>query len=339
MKYYGHQQNITGQASGVSSETIGVLLVNLGTPEQATTSKLRCYLAEFLMDPRVIELPFLLRLVLVRGLIVNFRAGKSAASYAKIWTDAGSPLLTNSQNLSTQVARQLGSGFNTNLAMRYGKPSVREQLQSLHERGIHKLIVVPLYPQYSGSTTGSVFDSVSSILSEFRWVPEFKFVASYYQQSGYISAVAESIKQHWAAQGQADKLIMSFHGLPEKMIHNGDPYQQQCVDTANQIAEYLDVPKDRWMIVFQSRFGAQKWLQPYCDTTLHSLPAQGVKSVDIVCPGFSVDCLETLMEINVEYREIFLHAGGERFSYIECLNDQRANVDLISTIIKGEIWI
>jgi len=336
MKYYGHQKHIADCADHVNAKTTGVLLVNLGTPEQATTRKLRRYLAEFLMDPRVIELPFLVRLILVRGLIVNFRAKKSAASYAKIWTESGSPLLTHSKGLHGQVAQQLGDDFDTCLAMRYGEPAIHTQLRALHERGIHKLIVVPLYPQYSASTTGSVFDSVTRVLSEFRWVPEFRFVDSYYRQPNYISAIAESIKQHWLAKVQADKLIISFHGLPQKMINNGDPYQQQCVDTANLIADHLGLHADQWMMVFQSRFGAQKWLQPYCDKTLESLPGLGIKSVDIICPGFSVDCLETLMEIDMENREIFLQAGGESFSYIECLNEQPANVDIISTLIKNE---
>jgi len=278
MKYYGQAADITTH----SSKT-GVVLVNLGTPERPVCPGLRDYLSEFLMDPRVIEIPKLLRMILVKGIIINVRSHKSAATYRQIWTDKGSPLLINSINLGEKVASQLGSEFQVEVAMRYGKPSVAEKLSALHDQGVRKLVVIPLYPQYSGSTNGSTFDAVGKALSKQRWVPSLHFVSDYYQYDTYIQAITNSIRAHWDKHGRKQKL------------------------------------------------------QPYCDETLKSLPAQGVKSVDMICPGFSADCLETLEEIEGENKEYFMHAGGQEYSYIPCLNDSDAHAALMTEIVHNTV--
>ena len=329
MKYIGHADDVRQ-----SSDKVGVLLVNLGTPERPVCPGLRDYLSEFLMDPRVIEIPKLLRFILVKGIIINFRAHKSARTYRKIWTDEGSPLLVNSQKLSDGVAHQLGDKYRVELAMRYGNPSVQDKLEVLRQHGVRELVIVPLYPQYSGSTNGSTFDAVADALKRCRWVPKMHFVDSYYRNHQYIEALAQSVQRHWQQHGQAQKLVLSFHGIPEKYVTQGDPYQQQCIETAEALASRLQLNPAQWQLVFQSRFGAQEWLQPYCDKTLESLPGEGVKSVDMICPGFSADCLETLEEIDMENREIFLEAGGESYSYIPCLNDDPAHVDLLSDVVR-----
>lgn len=331
MKYLGQENDINN-----SSTTVGVLLVNLGTPERPVCPALRDYLSEFLMDPRVIEIPKLLRAVLVRGIIVNVRSHKSAATYRQIWTEDGSPLLVNSMKLGDKVsqvlAKQRGS-YQVEVAMRYGKPSVADKIASLHAQGIRTLVVIPLYPQYSGSTNGSTFDALGAAFSKQRWVPKLHFVSDYYQRDSYIKAIGDSISQHWQQHGRNQKLLMSFHGIPQKYITRGDPYQAQCRASAAAIANYLDLNESDWMLVFQSRFGAEEWLQPYCDQTLKSLPAQGIKSVDIICPGFSADCLETLEEIEGENKEYFIQAGGEAYSYIPCLNDSDAHAQLMAEIV------
>ncbi len=289
------------------------------------------------MDPRVIELPTLLRTILVKGIIVNFRSHKSAAIYREVWTDDGSPLLINSMRLGEKTAALLGDGFEVEVAMRYGNPSVEEKIKALHRKGVRKIVTVPLYPQYSGSTNGSTFDAVGKALSKQRWVPSINFVSDYHQYDSYIKAVGDSISSHWEKHGRNQKLVMSFHGVPQKYITRGDPYQSQCADSAQRIANYLKLKDDDWQLVFQSRFGAEEWLQPYCDQTLKSYPEQGIKSVDVICPGFSVDCLETLEEIEGENKEYFMHAGGEKYSYITCLNDTDSHAGLMAEIVKNNL--
>ena len=329
MKYYGKQQDLAN-----SSSLIGVLLVNLGSPERPVCPGLRKYLSQFLTDPRVIELPSFFRHLLVKGIIINVRSHKSAATYREIWTERGSPLLEHTEDLSKKVQKKLGKKYIVDFAMRYGKPDIEQKIQHLHDQGCRKLIILPMYPQYSGSTTGSVFDDLGKALSKQRWVPELEFINEYYQNPKYIDAICNSISQHWKKQGRAQKLIISFHGVPQRYVENGDPYQQQCEKTAEQIAKQLKLKKDQWMLVFQSRFGAQPWLQPYCDETLKALPAQGTKAVDIICPGFSADCLETLEEIEQENKEYFIEAGGEDYRYIPCLNASSDHVDLVCDIVK-----
>ena len=330
MKYLGRESDINN-----SNTKVGVLLINLGTPERPVCPGLRKYLGEFLMDPRVIEIPKLLRMILVKGIIINVRSHKSAATYREIWTEGGSPLLINSVNLGKKTAELLGADFEVEVAMRYGKPSVADRIARLHEKGVRKIVAIPLYPQYSGSTNGSTFDAIGAALTKQRWIPALNFVSDYYQRSSYIKAIADSISTHWQEHGRNDKLIMSFHGVPKKYITRGDPYQSQCIETSKAVAKYLELSDDEWMLVFQSRFGAEEWLQPYCDQTLKALPSQGVKSVDMICPGFSVDCLETLEEIEGENKEYFIEAGGEKYSYIPCLNDADSHASLMAEIAKG----
>ncbi len=332
MKYHGSEQDIAN-----SNTKIGVLLVNLGTPDRPVCPGLRKYLGEFLMDPRVIELPTVLRAILVKGIIVNVRSHKSAATYREIWTDDGSPLLLNSLGLGMKTAELLGDEFEVEVAMRYGKPSVDEKIKTLHQKGVRKIVVIPMYPQYSGSTNGSTFDAVSQALTKQRWVPSINFVSDYYQYDSYIKAVGDSISAHWEKHGRNQKLVMSFHGVPQKYITRGDPYQSQCANSAQRIANYLKLNDDDWQLVFQSRFGAEEWLQPYCDQTLKSYPAQGIKTVDVVCPGFSADCLETLEEIEGENKEYFIEAGGEHYSYIACLNDADRHAQLMCEIIRDNL--
>ena len=330
MKYQGTETDIAN-----SNSKIGVLLVNLGTPDRPVCPGLRKYLGEFLMDPRVIELPRFFRTILVKGIIVNFRSHKSAATYREIWTEDGSPLLINSVSLGTKTAAVLGDNYEVEVGMRYGNPSIAQKLNELNEKGVRKVVVVPLYPQYSGSTNGSTFDALGNALSKQRWVPNVNFVSDYYQYESYIKAIGDSVLHHWEKYGRKQKLLMSFHGIPKKYITRGDPYEFQCKQSAQRIADYLELDDDQWQLVFQSRFGAEEWLQPYCDQTLKSYPSQGIKSVDVICPGFSVDCLETLEEIEGENKEYFLEAGGEAYSYIPCLNDSTSHAQLISEIVKN----
>ena len=331
MKYLGQESDIAN-----SNNKTGVLLVNLGTPERPVCPGLRKYLSEFLMDPRVIEIPKLLRMILVKGIIINFRSHKSAATYREIWTENGSPLLINSQQLGNKTAEKLGDDFEVEVAMRYGKPSVADKLATLHSKGVRKLVVIPLYPQYSGSTNGSTFDALGLALSKQRWVPKLNFVSDYYKYDSYIKAIGDSITQHWQQHGRKQKLLMSFHGVPKKYITRGDPYQSQCAETAHAVAQYLNLQDDEWILVFQSRFGAEEWLQPYCDQTLKSLPAKGITSVDMICPGFSADCLETLEEIEGENKEYFMEAGGKEYSYIPCLNASDSHAQLMTEIVKDQ---
>jgi ferrochelatase len=289
------------------------------------------------MDPRVIELPKLLRAILVRGIIVNSRSHKSAATYREIWTEDGSPLLLNSQQLGENVAKTLGNDYQVEVAMRYGNPSIESKVTALHEAGVRKVVVIPMYPQYSGSTNGSTFDALGAAFAKQRWIPNVSFVSDYYEQDKYIAAVGDSINAHWQENGRKQKLVMSFHGVPKKFTQRGDPYEWQCKESAQRIADYVELKPDEWILVFQSRLGAEEWLQPYCDKTLQALPSQGIKSVDIVCPGFSADCLETLEEIEGENKEYFLEAGGEEYHYIPCLNESDRHAELIAEIVKSQL--
>ena len=329
MSYIGAQDD---PAKTVSKK--GVLLVNLGTPDRPVCPSLRRYLGEFLMDPRVIELPRLLRAILVKGIIINVRSHKSAAAYREVWTQDGSPLLVNTMKLAKKMQAALGTDYHVEVAMRYGNPSIDNGIKALHNAGIRDVSVLPMYPQYSGSTNGSGFDALSASLKKYRWVPSLRFISEYYQQSSYIGALASSVQKHWNTHGKAQILIMSFHGVPKKYITRGDPYYVQCQESAQALSRKLGLQEDEWMLVFQSRLGAEEWLTPYCDETLKALPTQGITSVDVVCPGFSVDCLETLEEIAGENREIFMHAGGKEYSYIPCLNDNDEHVKLCADLVR-----
>jgi len=316
----------------------GVLLTNLGTPDNPTRKDLRRYLKQFLSDPRVVEFPRAAWWLILNLVILNVRPARSAESYRKVWTDEGAPLLAHMRCLADGVIDRCSQGFPrqplVKIAMRYGQPSIPEALRPMHDAQIHRLLVLPLYPQYSASTTGSTFDAVSRELQRWRWVPELRMVGNYHRHELYIDALAESVRRAWAGGRRGDLLLMSFHGLPRRYLLQGDPYHCQCQATARLLAEKLGLRDDQWQVVFQSRFGREPWLQPYCDETLKSLPDKGVRHVDVVCPGFSVDCLETLEEISMQNRELFEQAGGESFQYIPCLNDEETHQALIMKLIE-----
>ncbi len=301
-----------------------VLLVNLGTPEQPTAASVRRYLGEFLMDPRVVEIPKPIWWLILHGIVLRVRPAKSAKAYQSIWTERGSPLKVNTEDLAAALREELqqrGVGdVAVEIAMRYGNPSIQDQVTRLKESGIQKFIVLPLYPQYAAATTASIFDKVAETFSRWRHVPELKFISDYHLDEGYVAAVASSIEQFWQANGKPDLLLFSLHGLPAVSRKQGDPYYDQCVATTQAIAAKLGLDDKAWKLVFQSRFGAQEWLKPYCVEVLKELPGQGVKSVDVVCPGFAVDCLETLEEIAIANKEIFIETGGESYRYIPALN-------------------
>jgi len=320
---------------------VGVLLCNLGTPDAPTPVALRRYLAEFLSDPRLIELPRWLWLPILHGIILNIRPRRSAHAYAKIWTEDGSPLLVwskaQAEALRLRFADRHGEAVQVALGMRYGSPSIADGLESLRRAGVRRLVVLPLYPQYSGPATGSVFDAVASALQGWRWVPELRFQASYHDDPAYLDALAQSIREAWARQGRGERLFFSFHGLPYRYFTQGDPYFCQCHATARGVAERLDLTPDAWQVVFQSRFGRERWLEPYADLTLQAAARAGVKVADVVCPGFAADCLETLEEIAIQNREAFIAAGGEDLRYIPALNASPAHVEALFEMIQRQM--
>jgi ferrochelatase len=316
----------------------GVLLANLGSPTAPTTSAVRRFLKDFLWDPRVVNLPRPLWWVILHFFVLPFRPRKSAKAYRKIWDENGSPLAFWTMQLAGQVADKLDAkGVAVNYVMRYGEPSIAKQLRVFKEAGIENLIVLPLYPQYSSTTTASIYDDVIKELNKWRHLPNIQFISDYHRDSHYIAAVADSIEQTWREQGKNELLLMSFHGLPEQLTKRGDPYFYQCHKTAALIAEKLGLNEKQWLIVFQSRFGRAQWLKPYCVDTLKSLPGQGVKTVDVVCPGFAVDCLETLEEIAMENKSIFMKAGGVDYRYIAALNDSEIHVSAIVNLLEQKL--
>jgi ferrochelatase len=311
---------------------VGVLLVNLGTPDAPTASALRRYLAEFLSDPRVVEIPRLLWWPVLHGVILRVRPAKSALKYAAIWTPEGSPLAVWTAKQAKLLAGYLGQAGHAvavRAAMRYGRPSVAGELDALRAAGATRVLVLPLYPQYSAAATASVFDAVASWGQRARWVPELRFVHQYHDDRGYIAALAAQVRAHWQREGRGAMLVMSFHGVPERTLQLGDPYHCHCQKTARLLAEELGLAPRDYRVTFQSRFGKAKWLQPYTEPALQQLAREGVESVDLVCPGFVADCLETLEEIDQEARAAFLAAGGRQFQYIPCLNDRHEWIDAL----------
>jgi len=335
-KYLGESNFQHDQLSSV-----GVLLVNLGTPDEPTPVAVRRYLGEFLWDPRIVELPRWLWWMILNFGVLNIRPKKSAKAYQKVWMTDGSPLLVISKLQKQALALELKQRFNDKLvvavAMRYGNPSIYEALTSLKAAGVRKLLVLPLYPQYSATTTASVFDAVVDVMKTWRWIPELRFINQYHDNPAYIKACANRIEQHWQADSQADMLVFSFHGLPKKNLEEGDPYYCHCHKTARLIAQALKLNESQWCLAFQSRFGRQEWLTPYTDQTLRELPAKGIKSVDIFCPGFSADCLETLEEMAMENREVFLSVGGEQYNYIAALNDMPEHIQMLGDLIVNHV--
>lgn len=316
----------------------GVLLANLGSPTAPTTSAVRRFLKEFLWDPRVVNLPRPVWWLILHFFVLPFRPHKSAKAYRKIWDENGSPLAFWTMQLAGQVADKMSArGVIVNYVMRYGEPSIAKQLRLFKKVGIENLIVLPLYPQYSSTTTASIYDDVTKELNKWRHLPSIQFISDYHQDSHYIAAVADSIEQTWLEHGKNELLLMSFHGLPEQLTKWGDPYFHQCHKTAALIAEKLNLNEKQWLIVFQSRFGKAQWLKPYCVDTLKNLPGQGVKTVDVVCPGFAVDCLETLEEIAMENKSIFMESGGVDYRYIPALNDSEAHVSAIVNLLEPKL--
>lgn len=340
MKYIG-TQNFDHQRP---SRT-GVLITNLGTPAAPEKKALKTYLKEFLSDPRVVEFPRLLWWLVLNGVILNIRPRRSAASYQTVWTEQGSPLLFHTEAqaaaLQASMRQQFGEEVIVDFAMRYGQPSIQSVLQAMLDRGVTRLLVLPLYPQYSGATTASTFDALAADFTRRRWLPELRFVAHYHDHEAYIRAVADSIRAYRAEHGAADKLLFSYHGVPQSYLDEGDPYHCECLKTSRLVAQELELAESDYLVTFQSRFGRQEWLKPYTDKTLESLPAQGVKSVQVVCPGFSADCLETLEEIGVENRDYFLAAGGKEYSYIPCLNDSPEHIAALASIVTEQLsgWL
>ncbi|MEJ2059937.1 MAG: ferrochelatase [Gammaproteobacteria bacterium] len=333
MKYLGEQDYQHGSAI-----CTGVLLVNLGTPESPTPRAVRRYLREFLSDPRVVEYPRALWWLVLNGIILNLRPRRSAHAYRQVWTPEGSPLLAISRRqksaLQAALRHHLTGPVEVALGMRYGEPSIAEALATLKQAGAQRLLVVPLYPQYSATTTGSVFDAVADELKRWRWVPELRFIQDYHDDPGYIAALAASVRAYWDEHGRGEYLLMSFHGVPKRYFQAGDPYHCLCLKTARLVAEALELGENDWQCTFQSRFGREEWLRPYTDETLRTLPQQGKRRVDVVCPGFAADCLETLEEIAMQNRDVFLASGGEAYRYIPALNDSPEHIEALSGLVE-----
>ena len=316
---------------------IGVLVTNLGTPDAPTPKALRVYLKEFLSDPRVVEFPRALWWLVLNLVILRIRPARSAKAYKTVWTEAGSPLLSITKAQAAQLQSALGEELIVTYGMRYGNPSITSAIDDLAAKGVSKLLVLPLYPQYSATTTASTFDAISQDFRSRRRLPEFRFIGHYHDNPAYIQACAEQIQQHWQAHGRADKLIFSYHGIPKRYLENGDPYFCECQKSSRLIAAALNIGTDEYATTFQSRFGREPWLQPYTDETLKALPSQGCKSIQVFCPGFSADCLETIEEIDVENREYFLTAGGERFEYITALNATDHHITALKDIVSANL--
>ncbi|GAA0713038.1 ferrochelatase [Dokdonella soli] len=331
-RYFGQPKHRHG-----SEPTAAVLLVNLGTPDAPTKRAVRRYLAQFLADPRIVELPRWLWRLVLHGVILRIRPAHSAALYAKIWTPEGSPLQTGTAALAAKLQAALRAQrpgpILVRHAMRYGNPGIGPVLRELAANGARRVLVVPLFPQYSGTTTASVSDAVGAEFATWRWTPELRFVTDYHAEARYIEALARSVEAHWQRHGRAQRLLLSYHGIPEKYFRAGDPYFCQCQATARRLRERLDLSEDEVIVAFQSRVGRAAWLKPYTEATLDALPAEGIKHVQVLCPGFPVDCLETLEEIAIRNHARFLHAGGERFEYIPALNSGDDHVGALTELI------
>lgn len=314
-----------------------MLLVNLGTPEAPTAKAVRPYLAEFLGDPRVIDYPRWLWWLILHGVILRVRPARSAHAYQRIWTPEGSPLRVGSEKLAARLGEKLAAvcagPVRVELAMRYGQPSVQAQIERLQREGVRRLLVLPLYPQYSATSTGSVIDAVADAMQALRWPPELRLINDYHDDPAHIEALARSIEQWWATNGRGERLLLSFHGIPQRYVREGDPYFAQCQATTHALRQRLALDESQLMLSFQSRVGREQWLQPYTDTTVRELAASGVKRLDVACPGFAVDCLETLEEIAMQNGDFFREAGGDELRYIPALNDSPEQVDSLAALV------
>ena len=323
---------------------VGVLVVNLGTPEAPDTPSLRTYLRQFLSDPRVIELPKLQWQPILNLFVLTTRPQKSAEAYRTVWTEEGSPLLLitrrQAEGIAAHLAEEVGTPTHVEIGMTYGEPSVASGLRALREKGCDRILILPMYPQYSGTTTGSVYDTVARELTTWRVVPEHRFVGGYHDQPGYVASLAASIRDVWQER-EPEKLLFSFHGIPLRYFENGDPYHCLCHKTARLVAEELGLEDDRWVVSFQSLFGKEEWIKPYTADTVTAMAEAGIESLDVICPGFSADCLETLEEIDVENRGYFEDNGGGRFRYIPALNDRADHLRFLTDLVERQIdgWV
>ena len=336
-RYLGRTKDIHNQKSA----KLGILLTNLGTPEAPTTQALRKYLKEFLSDPRVVEIPRIIWMCILHGIILRVRPKKSAALYKSIWTEEGSPLLVNSEKQKEKIAdrleKQYGGNVTVSLAMRYGQPSIEDALNSFQQSGVNDIVVLPLYPQYAGPTVAATFDAVVDTLKKWRWIPSLRFISGYHNNEKYIEALANSVSKHIEEHGKPDKLVLSYHGMPKYFLEQGDPYYCFCSATTRLMVEKLGFDESEFVMTFQSRFGKAEWLQPYTDVTLESLPKEGHKHIAIISPAFSADCLETLEELEHENRAMFMEAGGETYHYIPALNDDELHIDALVDVINTSI--
>ncbi|TCO41134.1 ferrochelatase [Dokdonella fugitiva] len=338
-RYFGLSNHRHGDPAAA-----GVLLVNLGTPDAATPRAVRRYLAEFLGDPRVVELPRWLWRLILHGYVLRVRPARSAALYQRIWTPEGSPLALGTaalaQRLQAALQAQRPGPILVRHAMRYGRPGLRAALRDFAAAGVRRLLVLPLFPQYSATTTASVFDAIAREFAGWRWPPEQRFINDYHAEPLYVEALARSVEAHWQRHGRAGRLLLSFHGIPERNLLAGDPYFCQCQATARRLRERLGLEEPELLVTFQSRVGRAKWLQPYTEATLAALPGEGIRHVQVLCPGFAVDCLETLEEIAIGNHARFLHAGGERFEYIPALNAGDDHVAALAELVlrHGQGW-
>ena len=328
MKFKG-EQNFQHE----NEQKKGVLIAYLGTPDSPDVLSVRRYLKEFLSDPRIIEVPKIIWWFILNIFILNFRSFNSARLYKSIWTDGGSPLLVNCIKIKEKVQKSLPSNYQVALGMRYGNPSIKSALNELKEANCRDVEVITLFPHYSATTVGSIFDAVSTEIKSWRWVPSVKFLNSYHDNPLLIEILSKRIKKSFESQGKPDKLVFSYHSIPKKYFESGDPYHCLCQKTSRLIAEKLSLDEKDYITAFQSRFGPSEWLKPYTSETMKSLPKEGIKSVQVVSPGFGVDNLETLQEIDIENKEYFEDAGGENFHYIPCLNDDDDHVEFLISLI------
>jgi ferrochelatase len=328
MKFKG-EQNFQHE----NQQKKGVLIAYLGTPDSPDVLSVRRYLKEFLSDPRIIEVPKIIWWFVLNIFILNFRSFNSARLYKSIWTDGGSPLLVNCIKIREKVQKSLPSNYQVALGMRYGNPSIKSALNELKEANCRDIEVITLFPHYSATTVGSIFDAVSTEIKSWRWVPSVKFLNSYHDNPLLIEILSKRIKKSFESQGKPDKLVFSYHSIPKKYFDSGDPYHCLCQKTSRLIAEKLSLEEKDYITAFQSRFGPSEWLKPYTSETMKSLPKEGIKSVQVVSPGFGVDNLETLQEIDIENKEYFEDAGGENFHYIPCLNDDDDHVEFLISLI------
>lgn len=326
------QDNATRQ-----SKKFGILMVNLGTPEAPTPKAVRTYLKEFLSDVRVVDAPRIIWWFVLK-VILLIRPKPVSDAYRSVWTEEGSPLLAISKKqaaaLQIKLKQTTGRDTPVELAMTYGNPSILSASNALRSKGVERILILPMYPQYSSSTTAAVYDKLSDLLKQCPHLPEMRWIRDFHDHPDYINALAHSVKQQWQKSGQSEKLLMSFHGVPERYTAKGDPYERQCRKTADLLAETLELSSEQWQCCFQSRFGREEWVKPYTDHTLTQWGKDGIKSVDVICPAFSADCLETLEEIEVENKEYFLEAGGKTYNYIPALNDNDDHIEMLSNLVQ-----